>query len=424
MRFRLLRQLISMLLVVTTLAWHQSPPSGATGFCHTATDFEERVSSSPDSRWGLIQRTYTARSGPGIKCNRIGRYEAGQSIEILREVGEWRQVLDWRGAGWVNAAAFRARASDRTGPCYERHDFEQGVPESPEPDIWLIVATYSARSGPGTRCNKIGTYRKGESVELLANVGNWYQVRDNRGVGWVYRSALAKLGDPPQVPADPPVFLDGTEDGIDASPALFTFTIDQHPERGVVRINSFIPDPLLEILPGVFGVGDNRQFDRRSTAKRSRSAIELDWRSGTGRFFMNYSCTTAATLTKCIDAAPIQFSEDQSRPPTQRRTNRLLVSRSVAEGIEKYLIQLSIGDPFQAAAVPFADFPFRAEANFVLMFPTGGGGRAIVLQLPGTTKFPSFESYQYLPGAEQRTLFEVQQTGPWPCMNSILCSKG
>lgn len=84
------------------------------------------------------------------------------------------------------------------------------------------------------------------------------------------------------------------ESGPTAKPQTMSFPIGVRKELGKVRMNLFIPEAF--VGGWIAGArGDNRGFDSTATCQQSRACIELDYRSGQGRVFVNYSCRTDGT---------------------------------------------------------------------------------------------------------------------------------
>jgi hypothetical protein len=180
-----------------------------------------------------------------------------------------------------------------------------------------------------------------------------------------------------------------------ANVAVDRFAVPKRPERGVVRINMFIATQDVPIGPKVGGArlweyeGDNRDFTPFGTAFDSRAAIELDFRSGEGRVFTNYTCN--AKTGTCTDSLPISLSG------TSPGTNGFGIEFTA----DSVSIEWWIVNPIQPMQAWFA-----ADGKVVLGFDKDGRADLLFRRWDG---FPSKEAYQFTPGGGYRTVFQAGQ---------------
>lgn len=113
---------------------------------------------------------------------------------------------------------------------------------------------------------------------------------------------------------NPPQFItDGRSwnqrpDPDGATAQVASFDLPVLPCKGMIRVNGFIASrlPQFDNVPLVIGAGDDRPFNTRSTARESRMSFELNFVTGQGQVFVNYSCTVVP-LKRCFSADPIAY---------------------------------------------------------------------------------------------------------------------
>ena len=103
-------------------------------------------------------------------------------------------VYDSRGRPLAALPPPPLRAGERPGVPGSR-------PGARTPAATVRAESASVREGPGTRHAIVGELRRGETVEVLDERGEWSNVRAPRGLeGWVFRGLLTA----PRVPTPPP----------------------------------------------------------------------------------------------------------------------------------------------------------------------------------------------------------------------------
>lgn len=176
------------------------------------------VASRGSSTSFVLARNRNLRTGPALDCRNVTQLDAGTVIAVKQQRVRadgfvWAPVSVGSHTGWLAinridgtgsvlgnqtqapslATPPQAPTLDATGDaCQRTTSFVQGIPSQSSSTLTRIVTSYNARSGPGADCNLLGVYSPGELVAIIARVGNWRQVRNNRGVAWVHAGAFRR----------------------------------------------------------------------------------------------------------------------------------------------------------------------------------------------------------------------------------------
>jgi SpoIID/LytB domain protein len=115
------------------------------------------------------------RSGPGTTYTRLGSFRRGDSVEII----EVEPVTDWHKIWYQNQEA------------YVYADFVKLASQQQIEATGVITSSIlNIRSGPGTSYSKLGSFSKGDKVQILdANVtADWHKILYNGSVAYVHAS--------------------------------------------------------------------------------------------------------------------------------------------------------------------------------------------------------------------------------------------
>ena len=101
------------------------------------------------------------RSGPGVQHDLVGTLLGDTEVTILSSSDNWHQIRYESLTGWVSGSLIKVR----------------------EPGIELMVnqTIVNLRAGPGTSHDIVGQARQGDTLSLINQSGDWYQVRTSNG---------------------------------------------------------------------------------------------------------------------------------------------------------------------------------------------------------------------------------------------------
>lgn len=127
------------------------------------------AAASHEVRTGEIVSTVNFRDKPSLSGDRIRYLKKGETVDIIREVNAyWLEVRDAAGqVGFVSSSEKYIRIQTRTVGAEA---------------IGWIVSTVNFRTGPSTSAAQIRYLKKGETVEVIRKVNDyWLEVRDAAG---------------------------------------------------------------------------------------------------------------------------------------------------------------------------------------------------------------------------------------------------
>lgn len=112
--------------------------------------------------YGVVTiNTLNVRTGPGTKYDKSDEIKLGSRYAYYEKSGSWVRLQD----GWVSTSYFYLEGTKGDGA-------GTGT---------VIDADLNVRSGPGKDYERVGGIKKGDSVEILAQVNSWGYT----GKGWV-----------------------------------------------------------------------------------------------------------------------------------------------------------------------------------------------------------------------------------------------
>jgi spore germination protein YaaH/uncharacterized protein YgiM (DUF1202 family) len=117
------------------------------------------------------------RSGPSTNYRIITAVRGGARYGVLESRNGWYRISLGKTAGWVSGKYVKVTPS---------YSSLKGT--SITPINGSLVIKYSAlnvRSGPSSRCSKIGTAYRGRSYTVTGKSGSWYRINFNSKTGWV-----------------------------------------------------------------------------------------------------------------------------------------------------------------------------------------------------------------------------------------------
>lgn len=111
------------------------------------------------------------RSQPSTDSSIIGSLATGQAVEVFHKQDNW----------------FEVKFNGQTGYCYGEYlDFGHSDAEVSESTMNTLTATapLNVRTEPNTNSAIMGSFKAGESVQVLAEEGDWYKVKFGDKVGY------------------------------------------------------------------------------------------------------------------------------------------------------------------------------------------------------------------------------------------------
>lgn len=114
------------------------------------------------------------RSGPGTAYSVKWIYKAGFPVKVLKEKGDWLQVVDFeQDSGWIHRSLL-TRVPQVIVTAHRSSDSKINI-----------------RSGPGPEFDVIAKAYYGVVFESLGKSGDWVNVRHEDGIdGWVQKDLL------------------------------------------------------------------------------------------------------------------------------------------------------------------------------------------------------------------------------------------
>lgn len=99
------------------------------------------------------------RSGPGVDFERVGSYKKGETVKILMQLGKW----GYTEKGWVSMSYVGMK----------QHATGMGT---------VTPETLNIRKQAKVESDQVGTYKKGDRIEILETLGDWGRTDK----GWVH----------------------------------------------------------------------------------------------------------------------------------------------------------------------------------------------------------------------------------------------
>jgi len=171
-----LQQGAQVQIVAAEGSWYQIRFDGQTGYVYGG-----YVSRVPETGRGESRQVLSGtirvprvniRSGPTLWSQRMGSLDKGDTIQILGAENGW-YFFEYQGAQAYVHASLVNIAGRQTAR--------------------VTASTLNIRSGPGTLHPVAGSLREGSTVAVLAEEGDWTQILQGDGTGFVYSAYLDKL---------------------------------------------------------------------------------------------------------------------------------------------------------------------------------------------------------------------------------------
>ncbi|WP_239984626.1 N-acetylmuramoyl-L-alanine amidase [Lentibacillus sediminis] len=115
------------------------------------------------------------RSGPGTEYQQIGQASSNEVYPIVQQEGDWVEIQLAEGTGWVTTEFITIETV--------REEISEKTVTIPENNTHL-------RSEPSTDGEIIHFAEKGESYQVTAEIGDWYEVTKDEVTGYVLKELV------------------------------------------------------------------------------------------------------------------------------------------------------------------------------------------------------------------------------------------
>ncbi|UTR08561.1 SH3 domain-containing protein [Alkalihalobacillus sp. LMS6] len=122
------------------------------------------------------------RSQPNTSSSIRTTLSKGQTVQIVKQEGNWYFVRVGFQTGWVSSE-FVSTSNENVGD------------SNPSLGSATTTARLNLRSGAGTSHRVLTTLPVGQKLELLQKQGNWYQVKAGNQTGWVSSEFVSTSGE-------------------------------------------------------------------------------------------------------------------------------------------------------------------------------------------------------------------------------------
>ncbi len=162
-------------------SWGAISYNGRTGYIHMdyVTSVGSGSASAPSGSTGVVKASVlNVRSGPSTGYSKIGSLTRNTTVSVLEQSDGWYKISYGSLTGYVSGDYLTVSGGSST----------PSTPIDPGTIIGTGTVTASAlnvRSGPSTGYGVMGTLRKGAAVSVYEQMGGWYKIAYNGGVGYV-----------------------------------------------------------------------------------------------------------------------------------------------------------------------------------------------------------------------------------------------
>lgn len=112
------------------------------------------------------------RTGPGTRYQIIAELQLGDQLELIGTSGSWTKVL-WNG---------------QIGYVFSKYLSSERIMQG---SVAVAKSSVYVRTGPSTKCKRLGKMQKGETAQITGISGKWLKITWKEQTGYVYRSYFA-----------------------------------------------------------------------------------------------------------------------------------------------------------------------------------------------------------------------------------------
>lgn len=137
--------------------------------------YEPTITPKAEGNVQITGENINIRTGPGLSYDVMMQVQKGKTYPIVKEEGDWYEIqLEEGKKGWVANWLV-----SKTGTSMN--------------DIGVATTnSLRVRSGPGTGTKVLGTLNQGDTVKILSEEKDWYEVITPFGQGWVSMDYIRK----------------------------------------------------------------------------------------------------------------------------------------------------------------------------------------------------------------------------------------
>lgn len=146
----------------------------------------------------ITSNQLNVRKGPGLSYEIVSKVQKGMIFQLLKEEGDWFQIdLGSGKKGWVANWLVSKEST-------------QAVDTTSKKTATVTASSLRLRAGAGTSYQIIGSLQKGESLRIVKESGDWYEVESTIGKGWVAKEFIqVKVKQSPENSAPTPAVENG-----------------------------------------------------------------------------------------------------------------------------------------------------------------------------------------------------------------------
>lgn len=217
--------------------WLEIKYNGGTGFIHK--DYVLTIDSPITMKGRVTASSLNVRDMPGPEGHIVGFLSKGSVIDVLEEDGDWLEI------GFNEASAF------------VHGDFVELV-ESTAPRTGIVSANVlNVRREPGRSGQVVGRLNSGTPVNLVSQIGDWFEIKFNDSVGYIHGDYVDLVGETSNVLESPIVspadLQEKDSDETPLNPEVILKVVGSSIEKKVARTwNKF--GGLLESLSGAIKI--------------------------------------------------------------------------------------------------------------------------------------------------------------------------
>jgi len=118
------------------------------------------------------------RSGAGTNYGKIATVYKGNKVEIVTSSGNWLKIKLSNGkTGWASSKYISKGNSTNNST---------KVSQDSQGKVKVTASSLNVRKGPSTSNAKVGSLKRGQTVDVLQKSGTWTKIKTSNGlVGWV-----------------------------------------------------------------------------------------------------------------------------------------------------------------------------------------------------------------------------------------------
>ncbi|PEE42354.1 enterotoxin EntFM [Bacillus pseudomycoides] len=142
----------------------------------------QTVEKKSDLKYTVTADVLNVRTGPGTGNDIISKVQEGQVLQVTGEENGWFKVNVNGKTGYVSSDF--VTTGEKTGTAVQ-----QGTG-----NYTVNVSSLNVRTGPSASHTVVGTVDKGQTVQVVGEVQDWFKINHNGGTGYVSKDFVTKGG--------------------------------------------------------------------------------------------------------------------------------------------------------------------------------------------------------------------------------------